>query len=176
MTDRFRQLTLVAGAVVLAVGAAAGLYASSQDTPGGPPPFMGRGAPFGRMAGPFGPLRMLASQLGLSDAQKEQIKGVMQSHRDEWKALADRAITARKALHDAVTVDPIDEAAIRQRSADVATVEADIAIAQAHARAEIFQFLTPEQQAQAAALRSQMEQRFDQRRQQFKDRSPQPAK
>ena len=176
MTDRFRQLTLVVAASAIAVATAAGLYASSQNTAGGPPPFMGRGAPFGGMAGPFGPLRMLASRLGLSDTQKDQIKGVMQGHRDEWQALADRAVAAHKALHAAETTDPIDEAAIREHSADLATVEADIAIARAHARAEIFQFLTPDQQARAAALRSQIEQRFDERRQHFQQRSQPPAK
>ena len=42
------------------------------------------------MAGPGGPmgmLPMLGRQLGLTDAQKDQIKAIADSHKDEWKAL-----------------------------------------------------------------------------------------
>lgn len=176
MTERFKRMALGVGAAVIAVGTAAALYAFSQNTAQGPRPFMGRRAPMAGLAGPLGPMRMIASRLGLSDAQKEQIKGVVESHRDEWKALAGRAVAARKGLRQAVTADPIDEAAIRQRSADLAAVQADIAVARAHAREEIFQLLTPDQQAQARALRSQMEQRVDRRRQRFQQRSQPPAK
>lgn len=163
MTDRFRRMTLGVGAILIASGMAAALYASPQNTADQPGPFMGRRAPF---AGPglFWPMQMMAKRLGLSDAQQEQIRGVLESRRDEWKALADRARTARRALHEAVIADPIDEGAIRQRSAELAPVQADIAVAQARVRSEIFQLLTPEQQAQAKALLSQMEQRLGQRR------------
>ena len=83
------------------------------------------------MGGGLGPLRMIAARLGLTDAQKSQIKTIMQSHGEEWKDLAARAATARKALHDAVTADAIDDNAIRQASAGVAAVEADAAVARA---------------------------------------------
>src|SRR5438477_12804789 len=102
--------------------------------------------------GMLGPLRMIASQLGLSDAQKEQIKSIAQAHREEWKALADREIGAHQALNAAVTADQVDEAAIRQRSAELATVQADTAVARARAHAEVFQVLTPDQQAKANAI------------------------
>ena len=46
---------------------------------------------------------------------------------------------------DAVMADPIDEALIRQKSAELAAVDADFAVARARARAEVFQILTAEQ-------------------------------
>ena len=105
------------------------------------------------------PLRMLASQLDLSDAQKGQIQAITESHAEEWKALADRERQGRQALEAAVAADQFDELAIRQRSAEVASVEADIAVAGARARAEVFQILTPDQQAKAKAMQSRMRER-----------------
>jgi len=165
MTRRFQQITLGAAAGLVmafwafgALSTVAAVSASTQNTAAGPGSFIGQGAPgrfggpgggFRGPGGPLGMLRMAASRLGLSAAQKEQIKGIAQSHRDEWRALAARAISARQGLHAAIAADTIDEAAIRQRSAEVAAVEADIAVARAHARAEMFKLLTPEQQEKA---------------------------
>src|SRR4051812_3406219 len=111
MDIRLARIGLKAGAVVLAVGIAAG-FASAQNTNGGQAPFRGgRGGPGGPGRGPggpdggrglLGPLPMLASQLDLTDAQKEQVRGITQSHAEEWKALADRERTARQALDTAV--------------------------------------------------------------------------
>ncbi len=166
MTKTLKQVGLSLGAGVMALGvAAAVLHASTQNTAGGAGPFMGRHAPFARLAGlagPLGRMRLVAARLGLTDAQKQQMKAVAESHRDEWKALADRAVAAHKALNDAVTADATDEAAIRQRSAEAAAVQADIAVARAHARAEMFQVLTPDQQAQAKTMRKRMADRFEQ--------------
>lgn len=171
MTTTIRRFGLGLGAFVMALGLGAAVYASTQNTAGGPGPFSGRRL-LNRL-GPgarFGALRMLGSRLGVTDAQKEQIKGVMQSHREEWQALGSRAADARAALRDAVTADAPDEVAIRQRSAELATVQADIAVARAHARAEIFQQLTPEQRAQARTLQSQMKGRIAKLRQRLQGR------
>ena len=92
------------------------------------------------------PLRMLASQLDLSDAQKGQIQAIVQSHAEEWRALTDREQQGRQALTAAISADQFDELAIRQRSAEAAAADADIAVAAARARGEIFQILTPDQQ------------------------------
>ena len=162
MTIAFRQSMLALGAAAIALGLAVGVHASTQNTAEGAPPFIGRHGT--GPGGPFGEFRMMAERLRLTDAQKEQIKSILQSHKDDWKALADRAATAHKALQDAVTADTIDDELIRQRSAAVAAVEADIAVARAHTRAEIFQVLTPEQQAQAKALHAKMQERVQQGR------------
>jgi protein CpxP len=111
----------------------------------------------------MGLLPMLARELNITDAQKAQIKTIADSHRDEWKALGDRARTARQALQQAVTADTVDEGLIRQRSAEVAAVEADMAVARARVHAEVFQLLTPEQKTQAKALQSTFAERMKQR-------------
>ena len=171
MTPMLKRIGLAVGAVTLALGIAAAVHAYDQDTSGqnpnaGAPPFRGRGPGRG-MGGPgpggglLGPLPMLARELGLSDAQKDQIKSIADSHRSEWKALVDREIAARQALDAAVTAQTVDEATIRQRSSEVAAIEADMAVARARAHAEVFQVLTPDQQAKAKQLQSQMRQRLE---------------
>jgi periplasmic protein CpxP/Spy len=160
-----KRILLGVGASLVALGLSAGLYASARNTSQGPPPFSGRGmGPGGRgPGGPMGMLPMLGRELGITDAQKEQIKNIAQSHRDEWKALADRARAAHGALNESVTSGTVDEALIRQRSAAVAAVEADMAVARARTHAEVFQLLTPDQQAKARELRTQMQERMKQR-------------
>ena len=51
------------------------------------------------------------------------------------------------ALNGAVTADSINETLIRQKSSEVAAVDADMAVARARARAEVFQILTAEQRS-----------------------------
>ncbi len=155
-------------ASLLVFGVGAGVYAHAQNTNQGPPPFSGRpggrGGPFdfaqGRPGGPMGMLPMLAAQLNLTEAQKAQVKSIADSHRDEWKALGDRARAAHAALQQAVTADVVDEGLIRQRSADVAAVDADMAVARARVHGEVFKILTAEQKAQAKTLQSQMQEKM----------------
>jgi Spy/CpxP family protein refolding chaperone len=111
----------------------------------------------------MGMLPPLPPFLNLTDAQKDQIKAIASSHTDEWKSLADRARTAHEALMTAEMIDPIDDGVIRQKSAEVASVEADMAVARAHARAEVFQVLTTDQKAQIKQMREQMAGRRGQR-------------
>jgi Spy/CpxP family protein refolding chaperone len=115
------------------------------------------------MGGPMGMLPMLR-RLNLTDAQRDQIKAIADSHKDEWKALAERERTARTALNNAVTADTIDEAAIRQKSAEVAAVDADAAVARARAHAEMLQVLTADQKAQLKTMLSDVKNRRPQGR------------
>jgi Spy/CpxP family protein refolding chaperone len=109
--------------------------------------------------GGFGLLGPMADRLGLSDAQKDQIKGILQSHRAEMKAIGERARAAHQKLEAAVSADTVDDAAIRQASAEVAAVEADMAVAQAHIRSEAVQVLTAEQKAALTTALAERQQR-----------------
>ena len=71
-----------------------------------------------------------------------------------------RRIAPHQALHGTVTADAIDESLIRQRSADVAAVDADLAVARAHAHAEVLQLLTADQRAQLKTMQSEMKNRM----------------
>jgi protein CpxP len=106
---------------------------------------------------------MIAGHLNLTDSQKDQLKSIMDSHRDESKGLGDRAMKARQALQASVMADALDEGLIRARAAELAAIESDLAVARARIHAEVFRILTPEQQAQAREAQSQMQQRQGQR-------------
>jgi Spy/CpxP family protein refolding chaperone len=166
MTPSLRNIALGAAAVLLAVGAGEGMLVRAQDQNTNQPAHPSAGSPgrfggpgwFGRPGGLGGPMDMLpilGRAINLTDAQTDRIKAIMDSHKDEWKALADREHDTRKALMAAVTADTMDEATIRQKSAEVAAVEADAAVARAHAHAEVAQILTPDQRAQLKSLLSE---------------------
>ncbi len=171
MTAQAKRLVLSIGAGVLTLGLTAGVFASTQNTSQEPPPFRGQGGrgPGGRMGGPGGPggpmgmLPMLGPQLQLTDTQQDQIKAIVASHKDDWKALADRERAARGALNDAVTADTMDESVIRSRSADAGAVDADMAVARAHAYGEVLQILTADQKTKLKALQAEMKNRMKNR-------------
>ena len=177
MTSTVKRITLGAVAGLLSLGLGAGAFVHAQDQtpdrqgrrggPGGPGRFGGPGG------GPMGMLPMLGRDLNLTDAQRDQVKSVMQSHRNDLKTLGDRTFEAHRALEAVISADTIDEAAIRARSADLATVEADMAVMRAQVRAEVWQILTPEQQQQARTLQAEMQQRMEQGRQQHQGKQKQ---
>lgn len=125
------------------------------------------------MGGPLGDFGPGLRELGITDAQREQIRGIMESHKAEFDAIGERGRTAHKGLADATegaTPGAVDEGLIRQRSAEVAAVMADGAVLRAKVHAEVFQVLTPEQQAKAKELRANMEKRMEERAQRRQER------
>jgi Spy/CpxP family protein refolding chaperone len=167
MTATVKRMALTLGAGLLALGVGAGVYVHAQDqnTNSPRPPFRGRGmgpdGP-GRSGGPggaMGMLRMLGARLALTDAQKDQIKSIADGHKDEWKALADRGRAAHITLDQAITADVVNEALVRQKSAEAAAVDADVAVARAHVYAEVLQILTADQKAQLKTMQAHMKQR-----------------
>lgn len=161
-------LTLGAGLIALGVGAGAFVHAQDQETNRPRPPFRGRGmgpggpgAPggpgrFGGPGGPLGMLPMLGRRIGLTDAQQDQIKAIADTHAEEWKALAGRGRAAHNALNEAVTADVVNDALIRQKSADASAVDADIAVARAHTYAEVMRILTADQRTKLKTMRAEM--------------------
>lgn len=172
MTATVKRMALTLGAGLIAIGVSAGAYVHAQDQNTNPqtPPFRGRGmgpggpggpGRFGGPGGPMGMLPMLGRQIGLTEAQRDQVKAIAGTHKDEWKALADRGRAAHEALNDAVTADVIDEALIRQKSAEASAVDADMAVTRAHTHAEVLQILTAEQKAQLKTMQTEMKKRMN---------------
>jgi len=118
-----------------------------------------RGGP-GGPGGPFGMAGLPLRGLELTDAQREQVRTIMESHSADQKAVGDKMIAARKALHEAIAADTLDEAAIRAAAAEVGAAEADAAVLQAKLHGEVFAILTPEQVKKAKELRAEMENRM----------------
>jgi periplasmic protein CpxP/Spy len=138
--------------------------AYAQDAPQGGPAPEGRGHRFHRrhMAGMFG-----LGQLGLSDQQRQQIRAVMDQHRDELRSAGERLGAARRAQHEAMALVPFDEDQVRARAADVAAAQTEMAVLRGRLHSEVFQLLTPEQQTKAQQLRAERAKRAAERRQRW---------
>lgn len=173
MTKTFKLVAGTALGLAIVTGAGVAVAVAREQGPQGPSGFMGQmgpGGPGGRgMRGPGGIIRGLRA-LDLSETQRDQVKAAVESHKAEFEAQFEKLGTARRALHDSMTAETFDEAAIRQKSADVAVVEADGAVLQAKVHGEVWALLTPEQQQEARQLRTQMEQRIGRMRERFEQR------
>jgi len=123
---------------------------------------MGAGGPGmrGGPGGPFGMAGLPLRELELTDAQREQVKAIMESHRAAQQEIGSRMQAARKALHDAITADASDETAIRAKATELGVIEGDAAVLQAKIHGEVIAILTPEQVKKAKELRADMENRM----------------
>jgi periplasmic protein CpxP/Spy len=141
-----RTRVLAFAALLAGALAAATAIAQVPDRQGG-----GRGGP-GRMGGfwPDGVLPLRA--LNLTDAQKEQIRTLIQQRSEEHRAVATRLREAMEAQRKATDAMPVDEQAIRSTTQALVDEQTEMAIQRAKLRADIFALLTPEQQAQATKL------------------------
>lgn len=162
---RRRSRGMIAGAIVAAL--AVGMVATALAQTGARRPFglrmMGPGAP------PLG-IELPLRQLDVSEAQREQMRSIVEAHAAQARTLAERARAAREALREAITAEVLDEALVRQRAADVAAVEADLAVLRAQIHQQVFAVLTPEQQQKARDLRAQAQERLRQRLEQMRER------
>lgn len=113
---------------------------------------------------------MLLQRLDLTSDQRDRVRQIMDSHRDEQKALGERTMKAHEALQDAMLT--FDEAAVRARAAEVAAVDADRAVAETRIAGEVYQILTPEQQQKLKTVRAEMKERREKMREEFEKNGP----
>ena len=141
--------------------------------PGGPGGFGGPGGPRG-LGGPGAPggfISVPLGQLGLSEEQRDAVRGVLEEGREAMREAGEQARASRQALRDAVgTADDVDEDAIRAAAAELGTAQGAMALARASARARIWEVLTPDQRTAADVLRTAREQRMAERRERFEER------
>jgi Spy/CpxP family protein refolding chaperone len=186
-TRKVQALTIVLG--IIAVLVAGAIYAQAQQGPGARGAWMGRmahvgaGGPMGQAGmgrgfmgqgregmgrmgmGPMGMPGAGLRELKLTAEQREQLRTLVDEHKGEHQALAERAAPAHRELADAIAAEPFNENAIRAASAKVASVQADMAVERAKMRALIFEkILTEEQRAKAKELHDRARTRVEARR------------
>jgi Spy/CpxP family protein refolding chaperone len=93
--------------------------------------------------------RMQLEALDLTDAQRKRVREILASHRSTLETLAAAERVTREALVAAIRQPEVDESAVRDASAEVAAVDADLAVERARLVSEIATALTPEQSARA---------------------------
>jgi protein CpxP len=131
-----KRLVLCAGLAAALLGGTA--LATAQGPQGGP------GA-FGRGPRPGGPADFGLRGIDLTDAQREQVRAIMESNRAALEQTGKALREAQRAFVEATAGSAIDEAAVRTRSTAVANAMADEAILRAKVRAEVHALLTAEQ-------------------------------
>lgn len=102
-------------------------------------------------------------RLNLTDAQREQVREVMQRHRGELQEAGRRLRDAHAAQQDAVQAVPLDEGLIRSTAQALATAQTDLALLRARMHNDVWALLTPDQQDQASKLRAERESRLKDR-------------
>ena len=164
--SRLTKLAAGIGSLGVVAALSASLLAQGPDGPGG------RGERGMRGHGPMGMGRGLEGlplrSLDLTDAQREQVRGIMTARHADFKAIGERLRTAHEAQRQAVTRVPVDENEIRARVSEASAVEADFAILRARIHEQVYQVLTPEQQAKAKTLAAERQKRRAERVEQFK--------
>ena len=122
----------VAAVLILAGGVWAGRMAAGPLLPG-------RHLSFEKM------FNRVADRLDLSDSQRDQVKGILRTHKDAIVAQIQATQKARQGLHQAISANPIDENGIRAAAAKLGQVEGDGAVLHAQIRAEILPVLNDDQ-------------------------------
>jgi Spy/CpxP family protein refolding chaperone len=111
----------------------------------------------------FGPRLFghIARALDLSDDQKTRIKTVLKAHASEIETQMTASAAARRAVHEAVLAQPVDEAAIRAAALQLGQVHADGAVLFARIHTEIQPILTDAQRAKIQSFRDRVRSRAD---------------
>ncbi|MGC1523821.1 MAG: Spy/CpxP family protein refolding chaperone [Steroidobacteraceae bacterium] len=141
---------LAAGAVLAGAAGMSAAIAADEATSPAPPAPGAHGWHHHR-----GPWHLLG-KLGLSAAQKEQIKGIFAAARPQMQSLRGEMQTNMQKLHQTLPTDPNYTTIASQVSQTHGSLAAQALTQRALVRAQVFKVLTPAQQAQLSTLESQM--------------------
>lgn len=92
--------------------------------------------------------------LGLTQAQRDEIRGLREAQRQDSEAVRGKMRAARQQLRAAMRADVPDEAAVRGAAEALAALQVDQAARRARARGQFMSVLTPEQQARVKEARA----------------------
>jgi protein CpxP len=143
--------TLLAAGAALTAVAGSGVAAAADDAAAPPPP----GANGWHHGG--GPWHLLG-KLGLSAAQKQQIKDIMAAAHPQMQSLHEQMRANTLKLQQTKPTDPNYTSIASQVSQTHGSLAAQAVTQHAEVRAQVFKVLTPAQQEQLATLEAQMPQ------------------
>lgn len=146
MKSILSRLLIAAAAVLL--GTALSQAQAASDAPA-PPPMHGH--EFG-MGEPM--MHFFAEKLDLTDQQKAEFKSIMQKERPTVHPLMQQSRALEQQLHQ-YAEGTYDEAKVRTLANQKAQIEAELTVQRTRIHNELFQVLTPDQQAKAKELEAQ---------------------
>jgi Spy/CpxP family protein refolding chaperone len=142
-------VTLLAAGAALTAAAGSGVAAAADDAAAAPPPPGANGWHHG--GGPW----HLLGQLGLSAAQKQQIKDIMAAAHPQMQSLHEQMRANTLKLQQTKPTDPNYTSIASQVSQTHGSLAAQAVTQHAEVRAQVFKVLTPAQQEQLATLEAQ---------------------
>ncbi len=130
----------------------------------GKKPCVSRGGGGGACGQPHGIVGMGGRRLGLralkhldlTDDQKTRLAGIIKQHRDQGHAVHSQLMAARKRLHDAIHIQPVDEKNIRDAHRQMALLMEELAVLRAKAVSNATAALTPDQKMKLKKKRQSM--------------------
>lgn len=153
MKTRFLSIATALLALVLC-GTAVSSYAQQTDQGAG-------AATWARHR--HGHMGYLAKQLNLTDAQKQQIKSMMQSQRATMRPVLQQMAQNRLAMLNATAGGAFDQAKVQAIATQQAQLMAQLSVQRAQIHSQIYnQVLTAEQKAKADELRQNQIARINQ--------------
>ncbi len=159
-TSRYMSTMLIAGLMTLLAWVNLGDEVRAQDRSG---PIGSRGEMRGgRPGNPAGmlPLR----QLDLTDAQRQEVRAIFDQNQRTLRATAEQLGRAKRALHEVVTSDWVNESEIRVRAEALGLAEGDAAVVRADLYVQLWRVLTTEQQRRAQQIKAEMKASREDRR------------
>jgi Spy/CpxP family protein refolding chaperone len=161
-----KKISLVAalaGALLLMAAVAGFAQGGPQEGPrGGPRGPRGERGIGPRGDGPGRPLPFLRD-LNLTDAQKAQVKQIVDNFESSTRELREKMRSLRGGEQDALKDGGFDEAAVRSAAQARASIEVELEVARARMLSQVYGVLTAEQKARLAEQRQQFEQRRKER-------------
>lgn len=124
----------------------------------------------GHHRGGFG---RMAAQLNLTDAQKEQVKTIMEASKAKTESLREASKANRQKMHEATANGQFDEATISAIAQEQAAISAQLTVEKLRVKSQMFQILTAEQKAQMAQMKEQRKERFQNRKNKFEKKAEQ---
>ena len=103
---------------------------------------------------------MMLRGLDLTDAQKTQVKEIMDASKAKVQPLRESMKANRQKLQLATENGKFDEAQVQAIANENASVSAQLFVERTRVKSQIFNILTPEQREKAAQMKSQMKERF----------------
>ncbi len=151
----FLTATLLAAGAVLTAASSVVVASAADDTAATPPPAPGAQGPHGwhHRGGPW----HLLSKLGLSAAQKDQVKAIMTAARPQMQSLHEQMHANMLKLQQTKPTDANYTSIASQVSETHGSLSAQMLTLHADLRAQVFKVLTPAQQTQLTALEAQMQ-------------------
>jgi Spy/CpxP family protein refolding chaperone len=146
------RIRLFVATLAVLLGTAVGRSQSTADTP---TPKHVHAHQFGGMMGFF------PRSLNLTDAQHEQIKGIMQKERGTMKPLFQQSHQIELQLRQ-FSEGTFDEAKVRTLATQKAQVESELTVQKTRIHNELFQVLTADQQAKMKEIEANREARMQQ--------------